>query len=79
MATSTSWPLPVWVRWYNAEATPKAAVAPDITSAPAKPTRVGPLASKPVIDIRPDIAWIMPSNAAVARSGPTWPKPETAQ
>jgi hypothetical protein len=50
-----------------------------MTSAPAKPTRVGPLVGKPVIDIRPDIAWIMPSNAAVSRSGPTWPKPETAQ
>ena len=58
---------------------PSAAVAPDMTSAPAKPTRVGPLFSKPVIDIRPDIAWIMPSNAAVLASGPTWPKPDTAQ
>jgi len=48
-----------------------AAVAPDITSAPAKPTRVGPFDSKPVIDINPDIAWIMPSKAAVARCGPT--------
>ena len=79
MATSTSWPLPVCVRWNSAEATPSAAVAPDITSAPAKPTRVGPFVGKPVIDIRPDIAWIMPSNAAVSRSGPTWPKPDTAQ
>ena len=31
------------------------------------------------IDIRPDIAWIMPSKAAVLAAGPTWPKPETAQ
>jgi len=37
------------------------------------------LASKPVIDISPDIAWIMPSNAAVLASGPTRPKPDTAQ
>ena len=62
--------MPVWVRWNSAEATPNAAVAPDITSAPAKPTRVGPLVSKPVIDIRPDIAWIMPSNAAVVALRP---------
>ena len=57
---------------------PNAPVKPDITSAPAKPTRVGPFEGKPVIDISPDIAWIMPSKAAVALSGPTWPKPEIA-
>jgi small subunit ribosomal protein S18 len=52
MATSTSWPLPVWVRWKSAEATPSAAVAPDITSAPAKPTRVGLIDYKDVATLR---------------------------
>jgi hypothetical protein len=36
----------------------------------AKPARVGPMSSWPVIDMIPDIACILPSKAAVCRSGP---------
>ncbi len=61
METSTSWPLPVWVRWNSALDTPNAAVAPDSTSQTAKPARVGPVSAWPVIDMMPDSAWILPS------------------
>ena len=63
----------------SALATAKAAVMPPIVSHSAKPARVGPLSSCPVIDMIPDIACNLPSKAAVPRSGPFWPKPETAQ
>ena len=52
---------------------------PPIVSQMANPARVGPCAGSPVIDMIPDIAWSLPSKAAVVRSGPVWPKPETAQ
>ena len=45
----------------------------------AKPARVGPASGVPVIDMIPDIAWSLPSNAAVVASGPLRPKPETPQ
>ena len=79
MATSTSCPRPVCVRWKSALATASAAVRPPIVSQMANPARVGPWAGSPVIDMIPDIAWSLPSKAAVVRSGPVWPKPETAQ
>ena len=52
---------------------------PPIVSQMAKPARMGPPAGSPVIDMIPDIAWSLPSKAAVVRSGPVWPNPETAQ
>ena len=67
------------VRWNSALDTAKAAVMPPIVSHSAKPARVGPLSSWPVIDMMPDIACNLPSKAAVPRSGPFWPKPDTAQ
>ena len=79
MATSTSWPRPVGVRWKSALATASAAVIPPMVSQMAKPARVGPWAGSPVIDMMPDMAWSFPSKAAVVRSGPVRPKPETAQ
>jgi hypothetical protein len=53
--------LPVWLRWNSALDTPKAAVAPDSTSQTAKPARVGPVSSCPVMAMIPLIAWILPS------------------
>ena len=79
IATSTNCPAPVCVRWNSALDTAKAAVIAPIVSHSAKPARVGPLSSCPVIDMMPDIACNLPSKAAVPRSGPFWPKPETAQ
>ena len=52
---------------------------PPIVSQIAKPARIGPPAGSPVIDMMPDIACSLPSKAAVVRSGPVWPKPDTAQ
>jgi hypothetical protein len=52
---------------------------PPIVSHSAKPARVGPISSWPVIDMIPDMACILPSKAAVSRSGLLCPKPDTAQ
>ena len=52
---------------------------PPMVSQSAKPARVGPEAGSPVMDMIPDIAWSLPSKAAVAFSGPVRPKPETPQ
>ena len=79
MATSTSCPRPVCVRWKSALATARAAVTPPMVSQIANPARVGPLAGSPVIDMIPDIACSLPSKAAVVFSGPVRPKPETPQ
>ena len=43
METSIIWPLPVWVRWKSAEATPSAAVAPDMAMWRADYARYGQL------------------------------------
>ena len=52
---------------------------PPIVSQIANPARVGPRSGSPVMDMIPDIAWSLPSKAAVVRSGPVRPKPKTAQ
>ncbi len=52
---------------------------PPMVSQRAKPARVGPAAGSPVIDMIPDIACSLPSNAAVVRSGPVRPNPDTPQ
>ena len=61
MATSTSWPRPVCVRWYSALDTANAAVMPPMASQMAKPARIGPSPGWPVTDMMPLIAWILPS------------------
>ena len=67
------------MRWYSALETASAAVIPPIVSQIANPARVGPRSGSPVMDMIPDIAWSLPSKAAVVRSGPVRPKPDTAQ
>ena len=61
MATSTIWPLPVWLRWKSALATAKAAVMPPMASQTAKPALTGPVSAWPVTDMMPEVAWILPS------------------
>ena len=56
---------------------PACALIPEQESGGA--ARIGPPAGSPVIDMIPDIACSLPSKAAVVRSGPVWPNPDTAQ